>query len=69
MLSLLMPQTRRSQVIGVMDGKGVLCGRVGVAGIRCWVNKVLVVGTQVGCGTVKISNSDPGGTVFDMSSE
>jgi hypothetical protein len=46
-----------------MDGKGVLCGRVGVAGIRCWVNKVLVVGTQVGCGTVKISNSDPGGTV------
>jgi hypothetical protein len=66
MLLLRMPQTCRSQVIGVMDRKGVLCGRVGVAEI--W-DKVLIVGTQVGCGTVKISNSDPGGMVFGMSSK
>ena len=69
MLSLKMPQTRRSEVIGVMDRKGVLCDGGLVAGILCWANKVLAVGTQVGCGTVKLSNSDPGGTVFDMSLE
>ena len=56
-------------MIGVMDRKGVLCGMELVAGILRWLNTVLAVGTQVGCGTVKLSNRDPGGTVFDMSSE
>ena len=69
MLSLRMPQTCRSHVIGVMDKKGVRCGRGVVTGIRCWVNGVLAVGTQVGCGTVKLSNSNPGGTEFVMLSE